>query len=258
MRRPPSAAAAPASSDAQRMPEPARTPAEFAAVISGDDPPLMVGGQAVNIWAELYAQAAPELAEFEPFVSRDADIFGTRALAVKLAAHAGWECLAAKRGTVTAAILVKLAADGSSLVVEVLDEVNGLNDADLALHETVEARDGKRYRLLSPLVMLKAKLYNLISLVGQERPQDLRHVRMLLTIVPHYLHEMAAEVRTQKNAERDLLGAIRYLGEVIRLPWVGNAVRAHGLDLRAMFPAWLREACPTAAQASLDAITLPK
>lgn len=135
------------------MGEQPRAPAEFAAIIAGDDPPLLVGGQAVNIWAELFVEAAPELAEFEPFVSRDADIFGTRSLAAALAVRAGWDCRTAKPETVTAAILVKSASDGSSLVVEVLDEVNGLTDADLTLHAVVEARTGERYRVLSPLVM---------------------------------------------------------------------------------------------------------
>ena len=110
--------------------------------------------------------------------------------------------------------------------------------------------------MLSPLVLLKAKLYNLNSLVGQDRPQDLRHVRMLLVIVPRYLGEMAAGVRTREAPERDLLGAIRYLGELVRLPWVGNAVRSHGLDLRAMFPPWLRAACPGGAQGAIDEISL--
>ena len=241
------------------MHEQPRSPADFAAIISGDDPPLIVGGQAVNIWAELYVGAAPELAEFEPFMSRDADILGTRAVAAALAARAGWECHAAQRDTVTVAILTKSSDTGDPpLVVEVLDEVNGLTGSDLALDETVETRDGEHYRLLSPLVMLKAKLYNLISLVGQDRPQDLRHVRMLLMIVPHYLNEMATEAREKKERERDLLGAIRYLGDLLRLPWVGNATRAHQLDLRTMFPPWLREACPDAARAAIDEITPPQ
>ena len=87
-----------------------------------------------------------------------------------------------------------------------LVEINGLTAADLALDETVETHTGARFRMLAPLVMLKAKLYNLISLVHQERPQDLRHVRMLLIIVPHYLREMAAELRTNQATARDLLG----------------------------------------------------
>ena len=101
------------------MREQPRSPADFSAIISGDDPPLIVGGQAVNIWAELYVGAAPELAEFEPFMSRDADILGTRALAVALAARAGWECLSAQRDTVTVAVLTKASDTGDLPLVKV-------------------------------------------------------------------------------------------------------------------------------------------
>ena len=74
------------------MDELQRRPSEFAEILGGDNPPLIVGGQAVNIWAELYASRIDPLTNFEPFVSRDADIFGTRALAEELARKAGWNC----------------------------------------------------------------------------------------------------------------------------------------------------------------------
>lgn len=42
-----------------------------------DDQPVMVGGQAVNLWAERYLPfAANDLAEFELFVSKDLDLVG--------------------------------------------------------------------------------------------------------------------------------------------------------------------------------------
>jgi hypothetical protein len=34
---------------------------------------LLVGGQAVNLWAELYKKNEPEILELQPFTSRDAD-----------------------------------------------------------------------------------------------------------------------------------------------------------------------------------------
>ena len=57
-----------------------RSPGDFAPILSGEDLPLIVGGQAVNIWAELYARKLPALEAFAPFTSADADIFGSRAL----------------------------------------------------------------------------------------------------------------------------------------------------------------------------------
>ncbi len=36
---------------------------------------LLVGGQAVNLWAEKYQSVDPSILEFQPFTSRDADFY---------------------------------------------------------------------------------------------------------------------------------------------------------------------------------------
>lgn len=36
---------------------------------------LLVGGQAVNLWAEKYREKNPVILQFEPFTSRDADFY---------------------------------------------------------------------------------------------------------------------------------------------------------------------------------------
>lgn len=64
--------AAPESFATPGMSEP-RTPADFAEILAGEEPPLLVGGQAVNLWAEIYANQAPGLESFAPFTSADAD-----------------------------------------------------------------------------------------------------------------------------------------------------------------------------------------
>ena len=46
------------------------SPAAFAAVLTDPSHPLIVGGQAVNLWAEIYVSAEPELHTFEPFTSK--------------------------------------------------------------------------------------------------------------------------------------------------------------------------------------------
>lgn len=56
-------------------------PAAFAAVLTDPTHPLIVGGQAVNLWAEIYSPSEPELGPFAPFTSKDADIHDDRALA---------------------------------------------------------------------------------------------------------------------------------------------------------------------------------
>lgn len=50
---------------------------------------FLVGGQALNFWAERYSEAAPELIGYGPFASKDVDFFGSRDAAAKLAKALG-------------------------------------------------------------------------------------------------------------------------------------------------------------------------
>jgi hypothetical protein len=122
------------------------------------------------------------------------------------------------------------------LVVEVLGEINGLNAEDLNKDESVTLAAGRTYRIPAPAVLLKAKLYNLASLVGLDRPQDLRQARMLMLIVPQYFNELYAEQRAGKMMLENLVGAIRYCRNVVHSDVAGNVSRAHRLDFRHLLP----------------------
>lgn len=213
-----------------------RQPAAFSQILGDQALPLIVGGQAVNIWAEIYVAQEPSLERFQPFTSRDADIYGTRDLAASLAQRAGWECHFPKeRDSVCVAILSKASAGQSPLTIEVLGEVNGLTEADLGMTAIIELGPGKKYRIPSPIVLLKAKLYNLVSLANLDRPQDIKHTRMLLRIVPQYLNELAAEQRAGAVTEANLIGAIRYTASVIHSTVAASAGRIHSLNFRSVF-----------------------
>jgi hypothetical protein len=217
---------------------PERTPADFAEILCGPELPLIVGGQAVNLWAELYAPELAGLDDYRPFVSKDADIYGTRALAKTLAQRAGWKChFDEKRSSIVVAILTKpWTPERASLTIEVLGEVNGLVEADLATSTVVELGGIDRYRIPPPTVLLKAKLYNLASLFWSERPQDLKHTRMLCEMVPHYLNELHAECLAGKVAEKTFVAAVNYTAGIVTAGYAGNAARSHGLDLRRVVP----------------------
>ena len=43
---------------------------------------IIVGGQAVNLWAYQYCQSAPQLLQYLPFASEDLDFYGGRIEAV--------------------------------------------------------------------------------------------------------------------------------------------------------------------------------
>ena len=50
-----------------------RPPEDFAPLLATKEPVLLVGGQAVNLWAMYYETRTAALA---PFVSRDVDVLG--------------------------------------------------------------------------------------------------------------------------------------------------------------------------------------
>ena len=71
---------------------------QFSAVFgirnSAGRPYVLIGGQAVNCWAERYLATTPELEKVQPFTSEDIDFKGGRddvnAIADQLALHPGY------------------------------------------------------------------------------------------------------------------------------------------------------------------------
>lgn len=223
------------------MSEGAHPPTDFAAVLAHPDPrPLIVGGQAVNIWAEIFVTDLPELNAFAPFTSRDADIFGDRELARRLQQQTGWECrFYDDVRQIAVALLTKDQAGGAPLLIEVIRAVNGLTSDDLSRDQTRELRPGEYYRIPTPLVLLKAKLANLVVLSRQDRPQDIKHTRMLLPICRAFLDEMHADIGRPDMSERNFIGALNYAKDVITSSSAKMAAAQHGLDLWTIFPSAL-------------------
>lgn len=240
------------------------SPAAFSEVLSGDERPLIVGGQAVNIWAELYSPDVPELAGLGPFTSKDADIYGTRELALSIARRSGWDCeiISDANSTLAATLTKKPSLAGAEpLVVEVLGEVNGLTEQDLRIETSVQLEDGNEYRIPAPAVLLKAKLYNMVSLFIRERPQDLQQTRMLMHVVPQRLNDLFSKTRDGQVSEENLFEAVEYTKRVVLAGFAENAARPYHLDFRAVFPRSLRFSGPAElrtsiadADARLDAI----
>ena len=57
---------------------------DLAGILQLSDKAFIVGGQALNLWAERYSEV-PELAAYGPYTSKDIDYFGRREAARKLA-----------------------------------------------------------------------------------------------------------------------------------------------------------------------------
>jgi hypothetical protein len=145
--------------------------------------PLVVGGQAVNLWAKAFITDSQELRHFEPFLSKDCDLFGNAAMLQELAQEANWEYLFSPPGQPSPVVgyLKKKDEQGEDLIAEVLYSIRGLDERDLN-KVVVLSLGNKQYRTLSPITLLKAKLANACELPQQTEDgprNDVKHVRIL-------------------------------------------------------------------------------
>jgi len=217
------------------MAEP-REPSDFAEILTLPESPLLVGGQAVNVWAEHFASRDSRLEAYRPFISKDADVFGDQALAERIAAASGWKLrYYGEPRTIAVGVLTKEIPGKEPLLVEIIRSVNGLTSRDLADSDLVELRPGQVYRIPSPIVLLKAKLAN-VAEIDQAKRQDIRHVQMLIPCVREYLCEAIEEARANRMTEREIIDLLEAARELCTAPRNLGLIREHGFELREVFP----------------------
>lgn len=214
-------------------------------VICGAEPaPLVVGGQAVNIWAlSFLSRESPDLRSHD-YGSSDLDILAEAKVLEYLKTLSGWAYVPQSLrnwGDLRVALVHGLADDGRQLLVEVLHRVHGLDTQDLKAAEYVVER-GVTYRVLDPIVMLKAKAANVRDFDQTER-QDRLHLNLLARCVPLYLqevHRIAAEAG-DPAAEKQALRTVSRAFSTLQSPRVAQTLRAEGIEPAALIPAELKE-----------------
>lgn len=177
---------------------------------------VIVGGQAVNLWANHYSDRAPELAAYLPFASEDLDYYGGRVEAVT--------CHDALGGTLFLnrdfdpspnAGLVLVDREVGQLRIDFLASIFGLNDAEIVGTAQPFVGKGKllgmQAKVLHPLLCLEGKLSCLRGLPQSDR-QDLKHVSISIYCVRELLRSVCANDHPRpglKLTERVLEDALR-------------------------------------------------
>ncbi len=217
------------------MPEPTQ-PRDFDPIFSQGV--VIVGGHAVNLWASFYAGRGDQiLAGFEPFTSKDADIFlRDRELALAVAAAAGWKFRANPEPRSPVLGVIMMNKDGSELQVDVLRSVTGLTDDEMAVTESITFANGKNYSVPAPDVMLKGKLANL-AIHDQKARQDERHIRILTRCCAHYLADASAAVRAGTLSDREAVERFMATQRVIMNRQAQQLEKKFALGLSAAIPA---------------------
>lgn len=184
-------------------------------------PYILIGGQAVNYWAERYLPSEPELASMRPFTSQDIDFKGDRddveRIAEQLASHPSYP---PKVAMTALAGIVPIKVGDKKSVVEVVRQVPGISDA--VPTPAVEALwEEKSIRVLDPISLLASKL-DLVATVPQDERQDVRHLRILVPCVRGFLREVLQQIDEQGVSARDWLNVA---SQVLKLTTTRQAKR---------------------------------
>lgn len=174
-------------------------------------PHIIIGGQAVNYWADTYLSAEPELAAFLPFVSKDIDFIGGLA-DVRAAARAlGLPTTLPHPKMRTAfAGAVVFRIGGEQANIEFVRNMPGVTATEINRWAVSSERSGKAIRIADPVSLLACKLHLALT-VDQTNRRDTDHVRILVLCARAFLRE------TLLGAEVDALPVRGWLGAIERV-----------------------------------------
>ncbi len=206
-----------------------RPPGDFAATLDTPEPLLLVGGQAVNLWALYYESRTQALA---PFVSLDADVLGDRETLSQIAQVIGCrpQFFPLKPPSNEVGVVFAHTSTGETMMIEVLRSVYGVTNDELRESVFEMALGAKPVRVLvpGPVSLLKAKIANAADLPQAGR-QDARHVAILLELMPAFLADLASSVPKGRMSERDFIDRVESLLAVITTAKARRVLAALGV-----------------------------
>jgi hypothetical protein len=202
---------------------------------SEGQPYLLIGGQAVNYWAEYYLAIEPQLQALRPFTSEDIDFKGSAedvgriARQLKLVpAYPPKVAMTALAGT------IPLRIGDLKSNIEVVRRIPGVSGSADALAIEAEWKD-QAIRVLDPISLLACKL-ELVATVPQKNRRDVDHVRILVPCVRAFLGEFLQRVEWGQIPARHWLGAANQVLKVTSGRRGRRIAKTHQINWREILP----------------------
>lgn len=158
---------------------------------------VIVGGQAVNFWAERYIPRVNELATNAPYTSKDIDVCGGPADVRRIAGMLHGEAHVAEQFDPSLNVGVVLAKDehGDMVRIDVLRAPAGLDGAEvrrLSLGFRASGPEGRviLLRVMHPVLSMESRAFNTALLPGYARPQGLKQLRASVLCAREFLREI--------------------------------------------------------------------
>jgi hypothetical protein len=208
--------------------------AEIAAMLFDGKPPIVVGGQAVNIWALFYLpKVEGQLKPHAPFVSKDLDLYGPQKILQDLSQKYGVPVkLSPPRFPGIGQLVIPMA--GKELKVELLSGVKGLRNlgAGSAVDLTVQ---GVELRVLDPISCLKAKVANAADL-DQTNRQDVRHVSIMKVCSREFAKDIIARAEQKIASERGVVNCLEDIASITNSPEAAKVTRKWNISFEDVLP----------------------
>jgi len=202
-------------------------------------PYILIGGQAVNYWAERYLATEPELQKLIPFTSEDIDFKGTRTDVERIAGQLKQAPVFPPKVTMTAlAGAVPIQVGRIKTNIEVVRTIPGVSTTAIEALAIEAEWAGHQIRVLDPISLLACKL-ELALTVSQEKRQDVEHLKILAPCVRGFLRELLKEVEHERLPAKGWLGAVTKIFELSKSTHGRKAAAKLKVDWHAILP--LRE-----------------
>ena len=210
-----------------------RPPEDFARLLATKETLLLVGGQAVNLWALYYHSQTAELA---PFVSRDVEVLGDRKTLTALGRVTGAkpQFFSVKPPTHAVGVLIAKDSQGLPLLIEVLRDVHGVSNEELREPVYTVALGDVQVQVPSPIAILPAKIANVADLAQSGR-QDARHMLILARLLPAYLRDLQRAALAGEMPERRLIDYLERLLGVVTLAKAKKVLKSLKIDPAGFF-----------------------
>ena len=194
---------------------------------------VLIGGQALNVWAEYYAEKDPSLSTHSPFFSHDIDFLGGMDTAEQI--HEVWKGKITKPSEASSTPLIaklefKL-KDGRRVSVDFLGETAGFN-SDAVRKEARTTQNPyaqKNLKVLHPVHCMASRIVNTYGELDRRSRQysihEIRRTQLSIKILKHYISDL---FRAQ---EKDLFEeAYRLIDYTADLAIETPAKRAYAMD----------------------------
>ncbi|MEM9298198.1 MAG: hypothetical protein AAGA64_07385 [Bacteroidota bacterium] len=206
--------------------------------------PILVAGQAVNLWAKRFIQwdtqngkLSPKLTTFAPFTSDDMDILRGD----KLENYLSLQSLRSKEipepfGKAFSPDLATLWFEDSQkrkLKIQIMGSVLGLDyfSANPPLIAMKDQKRGISLKVLDPISLLQCKTANLFE-IPNKRDKDYKHLQILIRCIPAYIDEA---YKASKNA-RGILKLINRIEDYSDSKYAKKLAINHKIDWSCLLP----------------------